>query len=378
MNLHLSDLAWRNLVHDKVRLAVTLTGIVFAVVLIVVELGLFLGFLTTTSGLIDRSGADLWITASRVPYIEQGVPFSERKLYTVLSTPGVAVAAKYIARFSQWQRPDGRQESVQVVGFDPDHALGGPWNVAQGNPADLKTADNIFIDEIYKAKLGVTRLGQVVEIRGRRARIVGFTRGIRSFTTSPYVFTSFKNAQSYATVPEDQTVFILVKAAPGVPIEALRARLAARLRNVDIRTNTEFSHMTQVYWMFTTGAGVAVLLAALLGLVVGVVVVAQTIYATTMDHLREYGTLKAMGASNGYLYRVIIQQAVISAVTGYALAMGVSHFVVLGSQRGGAAILLPLPMAVGMLGLTLAMCVGAALVSINKVTRLDPAMVFKG
>jgi putative ABC transport system permease protein len=378
MNLHLSDLAWRNLVHDKIRLAVTLTGIVFAVVLIVVELGLFLGFLTTTSGLIDRSGADLWITASRVPYIEQGVPFSERKLYTVLSTPGVAVAAKYIARFSQWQRPDGRQESVQVVGFDPDHPLGGPWNVAEGNPADLKTADNIFIDEIYRNKLGVTHLGQIVEIRGRRARIVGFTRGIRSFTTSPYVFTSFKNAQSYATVAEDQTVFILVKAAPGVPLEALRTRLAARLRDVDIRTNTEFSHMTEVYWMFTTGAGVAVLLAALLGLVVGVVVVAQTIYATTMDHLREYGTLKAMGASNGYLYRVIIQQAVISAVTGYALAMGVSHFVVLGSQQGGAAILLPLPMAVGMLFLTLAMCVGAALVSINKVTRLDPAMVFKG
>jgi putative ABC transport system permease protein len=130
--------------------------------------------------------------------------------------------------------------------------------------------------------------------------------------------------------------------------------------------------------MFTTGAGVAVLLAALLGLVVGVVVVAQTIYATTMDHLREYGTLKAMGASNGYLYRVIIQQAVISAVTGYALAMGVSLLVVQGSQHGGAAILLPLPMAVGMLGLTLAMCIGAALVSINKVTRLDPAMVFKG
>jgi hypothetical protein len=95
--LHLSELAWRNLVHDKVRLAVTLIGIVFAVVLIVVELGLFLGFLTTTSGLIDRSGADLWITASRVPYIEQGVPFSERKLFTVLSTPGVAVVLEQFA-----------------------------------------------------------------------------------------------------------------------------------------------------------------------------------------------------------------------------------------------------------------------------------------
>ena len=173
-------------------------------------------------------------------------------------------------------------------------------------------------------------------------------------------------------------MFILVKAAPGVAIDALRARLLAELRDVDIRTNAEFSRMTQVYWMFTTGAGIAVLLAAVLGLVVGVVVVAQTIYATTMDHLREYGTLKAMGATNGYLYRVIIQQAVISAVIGYALAMIASHFVVEGSQRGGAAILLPTPIAIGMLGLTLVMCTGAALVSIGTVTRLDPALVFKG
>ena len=94
--------------------------------------------------------------------------------------------------------------------------------------------------------------------------------------------------------------------------------------------------MTQVYWMFSTGAGIAVLLAAVLGLVVGVVVVAQTIYATTVDHIREYGTLKAMGATNRYLYTVIIQQAVISALIGYTLGMTASMFVVSGSSRGGA------------------------------------------
>jgi len=136
--------------------------------------------------------------------------------------------------------------------------------------------------------------------------------------------------------------------------------------------------MTTFYWMFTTGAGVAVLIAAVLGLVVGFVVVAQTIYATTMDHIREYGTLKAMGAPNSYVYKVIMKQAAISAVIGYVLGMFVSIFVVHGSQKGGAAILMPAPMAVGMFFLTLLMCVGAALVSINKVTRIDPAMVFKG
>lgn len=373
----MSILAWRNLVHDKVRLAVTLTGIVFAVVLIVAEFGLFLGFTTTTSSLIDRSGADLWIVAKRVPYIELGVPFSERKLSVVLATPGVADAQKYVAQFTPWQRPDGRQENVQVVGFNLGSTLGAPWNVVAGTLQDLKVPDAIFVDELYRQKLGVTHIGQVIEIRGYRARVVGFTQGIRAFTTAPYVFTSFKNAQNYAALREDQTLYILVKVVRGAPVEDVRRALAARLKDVDVVTNTEFSRMTRFYWMFTTGAGVAVLLAALLGLVVGVVVVAQTIYATTMDHIREYGTLKAMGATNRYLYGVIVQQAIISAVIGYALGMAASWFVVRGSEKGGAAILLPPEMAIGMLGLTIVMCVMAALVSIKKVTRLDPALVFK-
>jgi putative ABC transport system permease protein len=371
-------LAQRNLFHDKVRLAVTLTGIVFAVVLIVVELGLFVGFTVTTSNLIDNSGADLWVTSKHVPYVEQGVPFSERKVYQVRAVPGVAQAEKLITRWVEWKRPDGRQESVQVVGLNVDESLGRPWNLVQGRVEDLKRPDAIIMDEIYKQKLGVDHAEQLFEINGKRARVVGFTQGIRAFTTSPYVFTTFKRAQEYANVPDDQTTYILVKLAPGANPEQVRHALLDRVKDVDVVTNREFSRMTQFYWMFTTGAGVAVLLAALLGLVVGFVVVAQTIYATTMDHLREFGTLKAMGAPNSYVYKVIIKQAAISAVIGYFLGMIVSVFVVHASQKGGAAILMPTPMAIGMFFLTLFMCIGAALVSINKVTRLDPAMVFKG
>ncbi len=216
------------------------------------------------------------------------------------------------------------------------------------------------------------------EIGGHRARVVGFTRGIRAFTTSPYVFTSFKNAQSFNNMREDQTYFVLVKLAPGANPEQVRQGILQQVTDVQVLASRQFSRMTQVYWMFTTGAGVAVLLAAILGLVVGFVVVAQTIYATTVDHLREFGTLKAMGAPNSYVYKVIIKQAALSALMGYVLGMIVSFFVVHASQRGGAAILLPAPMAVGMFFLTLVMCIGAATVSINKVTRLDPAMVFKG
>jgi len=111
---------------------------------------------------------------------------------------------------------------------------------------------------------------------------------------------------------------------------------------------------------------------------VGVAVVAQTIYAATMDHIREYGTLKAMGAKNSYLYRVLIEQAVLSGVLGYAVALIVAHFIVKASEKGGAVILMPWSMTLGMLVLAVVMCIGAAMVSIHKVTKIDPAMVFRG
>src|SRR3974390_1753216 len=125
-------LAQRNLMHDKVRLAVTLTGIVFAVGLIAGVMGLFLGFTVTTSSMIDKSGVDLWIVSKHTPYIEQGAAFSERKLYQVLATPGVASADKYIVRFAQWKTHNGGEQSVQGGGVNPDTGVGGPWNVVQG------------------------------------------------------------------------------------------------------------------------------------------------------------------------------------------------------------------------------------------------------
>jgi putative ABC transport system permease protein len=371
-------LARRNLFHDKVRLAVTLTGIVFAVVLVVIELGLFVGFTVSTSTLIDNAEADLWVTSKQVPYIELGVRFSERKLYQVRSVTGVDRAEKLIVGWSSWKRPDGRQESVQIVGLSPNVPMGLPWNLVPGTTVDdLRRPDGVIVDELSKAKLGVSRVGEVFELNGHRARVVGFTRGIKTFTTMPYVFTTFKRGLDYARVPADQTIYVLVKVRPGVEVEQVRRVILGRVQDVDVLTGARFARMTQSYWMFTTGAGIALLMAAVLGLIVGFVIVAQTIYATTMDHLREFGTLKALGAPNSYVYWVIVKQAALSAVIGYALGMAVSYALVTASKDSGASILLPWTLAVAMFFLTLLMCVGAALVSIHKVTRLDPAMVFK-
>jgi putative ABC transport system permease protein len=192
------------------------------------------------------------------------------------------------------------------------------------------------------------------------------------------VFTSVERAQDYAGLRSDQAMYLLVKGTPGVDPEALAARIEATVPDVTALSTTAWSQKQQDYWMFGTGAGITVLIAAGLGLLVGVVVVAQTIYAATVDHIREYGTLKAMGATNGYIYRVIIRQATISGLIGYAIAIAIATVVSRGSLAGTTAIIIPAPLAVGLFALTMGMCIGASMVSINKVTRIDPAMVFKG
>jgi len=371
-------LARRNLFHDRVRLVVTITGIAFSVVLMVIQWGLFRGFSTSTSNIIDHSGADLWVAARNTVYIDQAINFNERKYYQVLATPGVAQATKYITRWAVWKEPNGRSESVAVVGCDPDIPLGTPWGMESGNVLQLKQPNAVITDVIYADKLDAHQIGARAEINGYRAHVVGFTHGIRAFTTAPYVFTTFKNAQDFTGMKQDETNFVLVKAAPGVDIQKLKADLKSRLPDNEVYETAEFSAMTRHYWMFTTGAGVAVLMAAALGLIVGIAVVAQTIYATTMDHIREYGTLKAMGAPNRYVLSVILTQAAIAAFLGYTVGMTVSLFVVRGGESGGANILLSWQTAVGMFFLTLAMCLSAAVVSVNKIFSLDPAIVFKG
>ena len=190
----MAPLARRNLFHDKIRLTVTLAGIVIAVVLVVVQLGLLIGFSSATSTLIDHSGAQIWIASNSVRYLNAGTPFSQRKLYPVLATPGVQAAGKCIYQTLLWKLHDGSVQEVDMVGFDLDSGLGGPWNLTAGNVSDLRLPDSVIVDETYLDILGVHNLGDTFEISGRRARVVGFTREIRTFTGMPLVFTSFKNA----------------------------------------------------------------------------------------------------------------------------------------------------------------------------------------
>jgi len=370
-------LSVNNLFHDKVRLSVTLTGIIFALVLIAVQFGLFLGFLETSANIVTRSGVDLWVTAPGLPHVNGGSAQPERRRYKILALPGVAKAEPYLLSFANWKLPSGAKESVQVVGYDLDSGLGGPSTLVAGSADALRGDDTVIIDEHYRKKLGVTALNQTGEINGVRARVAGYTQGMLSFTTAPYVFTSFKHAQKYMKLPRTQTIFVVVKLAAGADRQTVKRAIAAELPDCQVFTNAEMAWKTQSYWVFSTGAGITTLMGAVLGLLVGMVVVAQTIYAATVDHLREFGTLKAMGAANRYIYRVIVEQAVLSASMGYAVALVVALFVVSAARNGDALILLPPTVAAGLFGLAVLMCVAASVISIRKATQIDPAMVFR-
>jgi len=370
-------LAWRNLAYDRSRFVVTMVGIVFSVVLVAVQTGLFFGFTATTTIIIEHSGADLWVALSGLRNFEIAMPQKERHRNIVMGIPGVARAEALEVFFSAWRKPTGGNESVLVVGFDPDSGLAGPWNLVEGDAADLRLPDTVVVDVISKAKLGVARVGDQAEINGRRARVVGFTQGIRSFTASPYVFATFANAINYGNLNDRQANYIIARLADGARPEDVKQAIRERMPDVDVLTKAEFAEMTKTYWMFTTGAGTAILMSAGLGIAVGMVIVAQVLYATTVDHLTEFGTLRAMGAPQGFILRIIFWQAAITAVAGHLIGILIAMAIAHASQYGTALIIVPPDLAAALFFVTFAMCATASLVSIRKALTIDPAMVFQ-
>jgi putative ABC transport system permease protein len=370
-------IAWRNLAHDRIRFLVTLVGIVFSVVLMAVQSGLLTGFVVTIANIVENTAADIWVVGRGVRSVDLPTPIPERRRYQILSLPGVSTVDPLLHVFAILKRPDGGAESVVVVGFDTATGIGSPWNLVEGRVEDLLQPDAVIIDRLYRDKLGIERVGQVVEINGRRARVVGFTDGIRTFTQAPHVFADIKVARHLAGFAEDRLNYLLVRAAPGQDIAALRDAIRARVPEIDAHTRAEFARRSVLYWLVTTGAGFSLVISAALGLVVGIVVTAQTLYATTIDHLPEYATLRAMGAPARYLHGIILRQAAIAAVLGYAIGIAIAALVVAGARDSSAAMLMPWPLAAGLGVATVAMCAAAALISIRKVMTIDPVSVFR-
>lgn len=366
----------RNLFYDKISLAVTLVGILFSVVLVAVQLGIYAGTSRIITSVIDNAEGEIWISAYGTKSIEESGILTGNERYAALSTPGVARVYPIVSAFTYWRKPDGAKQLCVVIGTDLSDGGLLPWNVVEGDLKTLKLPDAITADQTYFDYLGISGLDATAEINNQRVRITAVTHGIRSFTTTPYMFTSLKQARRLLGMHADSASFFLVKLKPDANVSEVQQALKYKLPNIDILTKDEFKSRSITHWLFGTGAGIALIGGALLGTLVGTVIVAQTLYSSTKDHLNEFATLRALGSSSPYIHKVILTQAGLSAIIGYGLGMIIAIGIVMLSKNSELPIIMTPNLATGLFVLTFSMCALSAVSAIVKVTRIDPAMVF--
>jgi len=375
--IYMVSIARRNLFHDKTKLIITIVGVIFAVILMTVQIGVYIGFVSSASQLIDHSPADIWITSKNTVNFDSAKPFSENKINKVRGLKDVLWVEKIAQTWGLLKLRSGATESVQIVGFNPESGIGGPWKMKEGNIKEVKVGNSIILDESSLKKLNV-EVGDKLEIFNTQTEVVGISQGVRSFTTYPIAFTAYNTAKELSRIiSEDQTTFILVKLKPGVDAERFVEKLRERVSGVDIYTKEEFSNKTRLYWSLQTGIGIGVGITVFLGFIVGTIIVGQTIYSSTMEHIREFGTLKAIGATNMDIYKIIFEQALINACIGYALGFILTLITKNLYDRFRVDLILTPELIILMFFITVSMCLLSSFISIQKVAKVDPVIVFK-
>jgi putative ABC transport system permease protein len=370
------SIARKNLFYDRTRFAITVIGITFSVVLIFTTIGVYLGFMQDASFIVESIPADIWVTSKNLQNFNFAWPISQRKVEQIKEVKGVTETEKMIHSWGVMKLNSGGTEQVEIIGLDPEGAFGFPWTMVAGVPTDVKGGDFVIVDRSSVKRLGRLKVGDVREINDFRIKVVGLTKGLKSITTAPYVITSYDTATIFNPYFREP-VFILVRTAPGEPVAAVAERIREHVSNVDVYTRAGLSGKTRWYWTVATGMGMGFLLTAFVGFVVGMVVVSQTIYSSTVEHIREFGTLKAIGATNWMIYKIILEQAALNAVIGFIVGLVLVLFIQRGYGALGIAMLIPVPLMGAVSVLTLAMCLSASIVSIRKVRTLDPVMVFR-
>jgi putative ABC transport system permease protein len=325
---------------------------------------------------IDHANADLWITVYGAKSFEDGgMLLTSRERHQALATRGVKSVIPLVVRFAEWRKPAGGSTRVVVVGTDAEDGGLVPFNLVEGTWEDIKAPEAVAVDRTYLSELGINGMGDTAQAANGRVRVRALTDGVRSFTQSPYMYTTLNRARALFA-EGDGTTFYLVQLEPGADVEKVRADLRGRLEGAEVLTKQEFRDRSLKQWLFRTGAGVALIGGALLGSLVGTVIVAQTLYSSTKDHLSEFATLRALGSSSGYIHQVILTQAALSAVIGYALGMSIALGVLVLSRGSALPLVMTPGLAFWLFTLTVGMCAISALSAIVKVTKIDPATVF--
>lgn len=389
----MASIARKNLIEDIPRFLVAQAGILFAVGLVTIQTGVQLGFAQSSSQLIEQSQADLWVASNNMEHLDLTLPLPYERVAEARSVEGVEQAEGVIIGGTVWHE----EQANKITGVTLVGGTGGLLfaqdSLTQGSFNDLKQPNTFIVDETSLDDLNFQKVGEQATVNSAPAKLVGLTSGTQSIVFGNLMFTSLESANYYRSyrsnalssislsrelTATDPVSFVLIRAIGGENLEALQQRLEAELPEVRAYTRAEMAQQTQAYWQKRSGIGYILGLGAVVGTIVGAVVVGQILYASVSDHIKEFGTLKAMGASDWYIYRVIMEQGLWMAILGYlpgmALCLGVAAWT---SATQGILILITPASVIAVLGITVVMCLSSAIFAIQKVTRVDPAIVFK-
>jgi putative ABC transport system permease protein len=366
------DLASKLLFYDKLRFIITVSGVGFAVTLVL------LGLMDNASATIDHMDAEVWVAARNTPNIDFARTFPDSYVNEVRSIPGVKRADNLIVWFLRMALPSGAQEGMEVYAMERFPQWNLPWKMDAGRSADLPRGRFLILDGSAFDRCGPFEIGDYREFIGHRMKIIGRSRDAFSFTTTPMAFMDLRIIQGLTPELNGQTTYIVVKLVDGADPQRVMAEIRRRLPYVDVHTREEWSSMSRGYWIKNVGLGMNLYTSVLLGCIIAIMVVAQNLYSSTMEHLKEFGTVKAIGAGNSHIYGILAKQALISAICGFLVGAVLTVFLRSVLTTSALKLIVTPQLWSATFAATMVLCLIAAMISFRKVATLDPAMVFRG
>lgn len=376
--------AWKMLTGDRAKYLGTVFGVAFGVLLISQQTSIFVGIISrTASQVIDVQEPDFWVMDPFTQNADDIKPLSESDLYRIRGVPGVEWAVRLYKGQARARTESGHFWQSILMGLDDQSLVGAPIKMRQGDLADLRRPDAVIIDEIGYRLLwpdGPIELGRELEMNDRRAVIVGICDVSSPFFTFPVIFTRYSLAMNYVPPQRRQLSFVVGRISAG---QNLPAVLSAIEKQTSLRAydNRAFFWTVVGYYLRNTGIPVNFGITILLGFLVGAAIAGQTFYLFTLENLKQFGALKAMGVTNTRLVGMVLLQATLVGVIGYCLGIGMTsaffEFTAdLNPNLRGLHLLWEI--AAGSAATVVVIVLLASLMSLRKVLVLEPAVVFRG
>ncbi|MFZ2090057.1 MAG: ABC transporter permease [Desulfobaccales bacterium] len=370
-----SLVAWRLLLHDRSSTAGSLLGVVAIVFLVSQQLSIYFGLLNYMSVLVDHSGADVWVMSSRVTNVDAGGLVSVRYWDRLAGLPEVAWVEPLLIGTGLFRKQDGSFEQVRVVGLRQPRLAGGPWAFFQGDQRTLLDAENITVDRLDLDKLGDPEIQSVSEIGGQRVRVGAVNQGARGFLGT-LVFGNIQKVRDIAGTPPGRYSALLVKFKPGVNQALAVQRLQALVPNLSVVTSPELSRMTRQYYEANTGIGGSFGFSTSVAVLVGVVIIMLTMYASVLNRERDFAVMRALGARRWDIVVLVISQTLIISLFG--ILLGFFLLALFLNLVRGSTIPSYMPAMIPPVhaGLTVLCSLLGSLLALRKALKAEPASVF--